>query len=70
MVKMTNNIILALPITRMELAYIKNTLEDLFPWATQQDSISIPEEEALRSHYEESLNIINKILEFKEVESE
>lgn len=59
----------SLPITKCELTYIKNTLEDMLEWVGASE-IPLSEYEALEAHYKESLNIITKILEFKEEELE
>jgi len=60
------DIINSYPITKGELLYIKSTLDDLMEWAKENDDISLVELEAQTSHYNNSIEIITKILEFKE----
>lgn len=65
----TDNVIYSYPVTKGELLYIKSTLEDLMKWAEENEDISLPELEAQVSHYNNSIEIITKILEFKEEET-
>jgi hypothetical protein len=64
------DIINSYPITKGELLYIKNTLDDLMEWAEENEDISLVELEAQVSHYNNSIEIITKILEFKEKSDE